>query len=979
MINEKRRNKYLLLFLSFIISFTILLFFFSKGSVYAKEDHKKVLFISSYSESFITVPDQIIGLKSVFDPEKVTLEIEYMDTKKISTKESLANFYISLKYKLNNTSAYDAIIVGDDAALQFAMDYQEELFSTIPIIFFGINDLERAKIADVNPYLVGSVEQTSLVETIEIAHRFNPHAKKVVAITDNTLTGEGDRKQFKEAGEQFDNLDFDLLNVSDYTFQEFSTMLESVDEETILLFLNMSQDNTGLNINLDEQISILKSHTNVPIYRVSVGGVGDGLIGGKMINYEELGANAANMVMDIFSGTSIASINMMEETPYYYIFDYDLIKKYDINEKLIPKGSILINKNIHPLEKYKKYLVGIGIIMAVLILVSLILIIDNFKRRKIQKELRESNEELTSIYEELTASEEELKMQYDTMEQHAKEVNALYQKYDIAIQSTDSAVWELNLETLEIEISENFSMIVNKPIQTNENVHKMIENFIHPEYREGLICEMRRYINKEIIEINIEVPMNMVDGLQSWILIRGKGILDIHKEMKKISGIFLDITKKKEQEEFINYSACHDFLTGLPNRMKFMDMLSSKLSLGETGSVLLLDIDNFKSINDTLGHVYGDEVLKKIAERLDKICNRNMFVARLGGDEFLILLLGITEFHEVSLYANRIKDAFVEVISLQGIENYITFSMGITRYPMDTDNIIQLIMNADTAMYAVKNNDKNNYVFYREDMKDQLKFKIEMESLLREAMKDDGFTLQYQPQIDTFTGNIIGFEALLRLKKHSISPAVFIPIAEETGHIIEIGRWVAKEVISQIAKLKEKGFQEKMFAINYSSKQLRDIGYVDYLKELLEEYKVESKYIEIEITESILLENNTKTLEFLHDLKGAGFQIALDDFGTGYSSLNYLTYITVDKIKLDKSINDKFLDLADTKVMDSLISLAHSLNLKITAEGIEEWDKFMKLRYGGCDFIQGFLFSKPLCIGEIEKIYNTNLMEKMRP
>jgi EAL domain-containing protein (putative c-di-GMP-specific phosphodiesterase class I) len=283
-------------------------------------------------------------------------------------------------------------------------------------------------------------------------------------------------------------------------------------------------------------------------------------------------------------------------------------------------------------------------------------------------------------------------------------------------------------------------------------------------------------------------------------------------------------------------------------------------------------------------------------------------------------------------------------------------------------------MNADTAMYKVKRGGKNSCIYYHEDMKNEIKSKREIESILRHALKHNEFTIYYQPQVDVQTGLIVSFEALLRLKRYSIGPGVFIPIAEETGHIIEIGRWVAREVIKQLADWQRKGFPPKPVAINYSGKQLRDKEYINYVRQLLNDYNMKEEYIEIEITEGILLENDVQTIEFLGELKKYGFKIALDDFGTGYSSLNYLTYLPVNKIKLDKSINDKFLELDNNKVMESLISLAHSLNLTITAEGIEDWDKFLKLMQSNCDYIQGYLFSKPLIASEVEGVYNKNFI-----
>jgi diguanylate cyclase (GGDEF)-like protein/PAS domain S-box-containing protein len=964
--------KFTFLLCAILVGFPI-----QNNKVYGVEQTKSVLFISSYSESFITVPEQLSGLRKVFQNNNVKLEIEYMDTKRYATDENINNFYTSLKYKLEKGVHYDAVIVGDDAALQFATSYQEELFSELPIVFFGINDRERAEKAAIAPYMTGMVEETSLVENIKLAKSFNPDATKVMAIVDGTITGQGDQKQFEMACEEFEELESSVLNVSQYTFEDFGTMLEGIGDDTLLIFLGMDRDLSQEFLDLNKQYKLIKEHTKVPVYRASIGGVGAGLVGGKMINYEEFGTIAANLVMDIFAGKSIDSIPLIEETPYYYFFDYEIIKKYNMDENLIPDGSVLLNKKVNPLEKYRSYIIAIGIVFAFLSILAIVLFIDNIKRRKIQKQLQESHDELAETYEELAASEEELQAQYNIVEQRVEEVNSLYQKYEIAITSTNSAVWELDIETQELEISKNFERLVNKQIPNRGYIYPIIDELIHRDYRSDLIEEIKQYIYGKKEEVNIQIPTNVAEGEKCWILVRGKGIKNSEGEVNKIYGIILDITTMKEQEEYIEYIAKHDYLTQLPNRMQFMEILAEELKKKGKGAVLLFDIDDFKSINDTLGHVYGDELLKQIAQRMKSIMDKQMFVARMGGDEFLILLKDVDSIELVDEYVRRINEAFKQVFSFDGIEDYINFSMGITFYPKDSSNINQLIMNADTAMYKVKKGGKNSCIYYHEDMKTEIKSKKDIESIMRKALKDNGFCLYYQPQVEVETGRIVSFEALLRMKDYSINPSVFIPIAEETGYIIEIGRWVAKEAIRQMAYWKDIGFEQKLVAINFSGKQLRDRGYIDYVRALLKEYNIKEEYIEIEITEGILLENDVQTFEFLTELKKYGFKIALDDFGTGYSSLNYLTYLPVNKIKLDKSINDKFLELNNTKVMESLISLAHSLNLKITAEGIEDWSKFMKLKEGNCDYIQGYLFSKPLMASEIEKIYNNKFVYEL--
>lgn len=431
----------------------------------------------------------------------------------------------------------------------------------------------------------------------------------------------------------------------------------------------------------------------------------------------------------------------------------------------------------------------------------------------------------------------------------------------------------------------------------------------------------------------------------------------------------------KGQLEHIAY---HDSLTNLPNRRMFAKKLKADINQNKYGAVMLLDLDNFKGINDTLGHLYGDKVLKKVADELEYIKDEKMFISRFGGDEFIILIEDEKNIPTIENYAKEIMNIFKNKLIIEGQETYLSCSMGITLYPFDSNRVSKLLINADMAMYKVKNIGKNNYMFFNEEMTEKLEEKLKVESILRDALRKDGLKLLYQPQICTFTGKIIGFEALLRLKNKHISPAQFIPVAEETGLITEIGRWVTKEAVNQISIWKRKGLNLKPISINFSARQLNDLNYIKFLESTLKEENVEAKYIDIEITESIFFHKKEKNIAFINGLKSLGVKISLDDFGTGYSSLSYLTFLPVDKIKLDKSLNDKFLELENIQVMKSLISLANSLNLEVVAEGIEDVVQYDRLKVAGCNYIQGYLFSKPLEVEEAENIYNDNFLDKLK-
>jgi diguanylate cyclase (GGDEF)-like protein len=425
-----------------------------------------------------------------------------------------------------------------------------------------------------------------------------------------------------------------------------------------------------------------------------------------------------------------------------------------------------------------------------------------------------------------------------------------------------------------------------------------------------------------------------------------------------------------QQKDYIHYLAFHDPLTGLPNRRRFTEKLNSKISHGQFGAVILLDLDDFKGINDTLGHMFGDRVLESIAQRIEEAVDYKIFVSRFGGDEFLILIETDQDYKYIEDSIKKIKHIFDEKITIEEHHIDVHFSMGISLFPKDSTDVDQLVVYADLAMYSVKNAGKNDYQFFDIRMMDDQMKKSNIEIILREAIDQDGFHIVYQPQIDIKTGQVNCYEALLRLRDYSISPTEFIDIAEKNGSIIRIGRIVTEKVIQQLSSWKNEGQKIKPVSINFSAHQLHDGDYINYINSLLSQYGIDARYIEIEITENIFLENRNATLLFLKQLKELGIQIAIDDFGTGYSSLNYLTFLPVDKIKLDRSLNLKFLEMDNIKVMDSLISLVHSLNLTVTAEGIETLDHVKRLQKGGCDYIQGYYFSKPLDADQIPTIHD---------
>lgn len=428
-----------------------------------------------------------------------------------------------------------------------------------------------------------------------------------------------------------------------------------------------------------------------------------------------------------------------------------------------------------------------------------------------------------------------------------------------------------------------------------------------------------------------------------------------------------------EQKEYIQFLADCDYLTNLYNRRKFTEDITYQISIKGYGTILLLDIDNFKNINDTQGHHYGDKVLNHIGVVINNSVGQDGIVYRIGGDEFAIHLPGIIDNKGIESTLQLVFEALKTNNYIDNIKNYITASVGIAKYPQDSSSADDILMKSDIAMYQAKEDGKNRYCYFSDNLISSLDDNVRIERELQNSIEMDRFKLVYQPVVNTHTGKISYFEALLRIKDSTLSPADFIPVAENTGLIITIGNWVIDQVCRQLNFWRDNHLSIKPIAINISAKQLYDDSIVEYIRSALEKYNLAPHLLEIEITESVLVGNSGYTIQILNKLRAMDIVISLDDFGTGYSSLSYLTYMPVDKVKIDKSLKDKFLFLEKVAVMEGIISICHGLNLQVVTEGVESRQEFEKLKEYGSDFVQGYYLEKPtnpeIAINVIEKNY----------
>jgi diguanylate cyclase (GGDEF)-like protein/PAS domain S-box-containing protein len=445
--------------------------------------------------------------------------------------------------------------------------------------------------------------------------------------------------------------------------------------------------------------------------------------------------------------------------------------------------------------------------------------------------------------------------------------------------------------------------------------------------------------------------------------------------------VFRDVSAAQAMSLQMAHSAQHDYLTGLPNRMLLNDRISQAIALAPRHTnqvaVLFLDLDGFKHINDSLGHPVGDQLLQSVGRRLVECVRASDTVSRQGGDEFVVLLSEAEQWEDAAIVATRMLQAVAEAHPIDLHDLHITTSIGVSVYPDDGRDAETLIKNADTAMYQAKENGRQSYQFFKPDMNVRAVERQSIEESLRRALERDEFVLHYQPKINLRTGAITGAEALIRWihpERGVVSPAQFIPIAEDSGLILPIGNWVLREACEQARAWVDEGLPVATMAVNVSAMELRNDRFLDGLSRILEDTGLAQSSLELELTESVLMKHAESAASILHTLRERGVQVALDDFGTGYSSLSYLRKFPIDALKIDQSfVSQISTDDDDTSIVTAVISMAQGLRLRVVAEGVETAEQLAFLQDHGCDEAQGYYFSRPVPAKQFAELLRTGI------
>ena len=463
------------------------------------------------------------------------------------------------------------------------------------------------------------------------------------------------------------------------------------------------------------------------------------------------------------------------------------------------------------------------------------------------------------------------------------------------------------------------------------------------------------------------------NGMLFWEYVSVSPLADENGNIIRFVSVQEDITARRSYEEQLRSQAHFDGLTGLANRTLMLEKLNHAIDFSRhhdiSTALLCIDLDHFKNINDTLGHSVGDELLMQVASRLASCTKRTDTLARMGGDEFVIIMPKISENEAIQRVADRILSQFSKPFVIDNFDHFITASIGVAKYPQDSDDPQVLLRNADLAMYQSKKRGRNQCQFFSEEINAELKERMSIESALRGVTTRDELELVYQPIVEKFTNKIIACEALLRWRAGNnqyVMPDKFIPVAEETGMIKELGEWVIKKACKDLSLIHNSIDHTLRFAINISPKQLQSAEFSRFVSEQLKAYRIPSNMIDLEITESVLINDETETNKNLKTLCNLGMNLSIDDFGTGYSSLGYLQKYPFKKLKIDRSfIHQIESNTGSARLTETMITMAHSLDMQVVAEGVETSDQLDFLHTRHCDLMQGYYFSKPVPLKQL--------------
>lgn len=564
-----------------------------------------------------------------------------------------------------------------------------------------------------------------------------------------------------------------------------------------------------------------------------------------------------------------------------------------------------------------------------------------------RKLIHQFPQELQDIYQEIMTSRE-------TLVESEK-------RFRDVVTAFDEFVWEIDLDGNFTYLSDRVKSTLG--YEPQELLGTSTFETMHYPYNETVLALFKQCVEQQIPFQNLHYTKQTVDGSLIYLCSNGLPIFNEHQQLIGYRGATRDVSIEKQHEQNIHFLAYYDQLTQLPNRTMLMDEINVRIEQKEPFAILFLDLDQFKQINDSLSHTAGDELLKITAHRLTNSLIENDQVFRFGGDEFIMTLTNFSSTCDLAPRIAKIVETLGQPLTIEGIQLFNTGSIGISVYPEHGETAEILIKNADMAMYQSKANGRNQATFYTEAFESDVTESFALANDLKEALGTNQFVLNYQPQVDLYSGEIVGVEALIRWyhpTKGFIPPDKFIRVAEEHGHILALGQWILYQACADRKKWLDAGLEKFRVAVNISIKQFEQANFVELVRDTLTETALDAKYLELEITEGIAMADPEVVIEKLKRLKAHKLYISIDDFGMGYSSLNYLKRLPINQLKIDRAFVKDIEQTNDYAIVQSIISMAHSLHLDVVAEGVETEQHVEFLRDLGCGIAQGYYYYRPM-------------------
>lgn len=1048
-------------FLLFIFS---LLFIETGLASHEAVTQKRVLLLYSYHPEFPTTPKIHEGFYKAFENSVPRIDSEFMDSKRLYDVIAKANFLRSLSHKLANRAPYDVVVTADDNALAFAASNKDTLFPNAKIVFLGINNISLARSLSSDPNITGVVEASSLKEGVLLGRQLFPQRVNAYVIADNTTSGQADIEKLRQIEHHLPGVSFQWLQLSKLSWRELSEQLMQLGVNDTVFLLSAYRDKNGVEKSFEESVTFIDEQLSAPLFHFWEHGIGQGVFGGLVVSHTEQGYQAGLMVKQILEGTEPSALPFMDKSPNKPIFDHAKLAEFNVSERALPPGSLILFKPPTLISLYFTELIAASVVLLLLLILVFYLARKNAKMRRLSRALGENEKKYRLLFEEIVQGVVvyDAALQIIDVNPAAERIlsrNAttlLNQKsfpeqwlapngdnsFDLPVSNCIQAAFDsgnanhtvvidgevnqkpiwLSLDIVPVQengackgVFVSFTDITkakhaNSALRLSASVFEStIDGVIITDADTRIIdvntafCAITGYDKKEVIgkkpnflsaeeqdeyryrtmwaNSNTDGPgraelyNRKKDGTVFPVKQSVSAVKDDKGQLSHYVAVLSDISYLKQSQQEIYHLAYHDSLTNLPNRRLLFDRLTQAIHHAQRSNtsftLMYLDLDNFKNVNDSLGHSKGDQLLQFVSRSLLSQTRDCDTVARVGGDEFVILFDDLADAIDIEALARKVLEIALTPVDLSGSRVSVSASLGICIYPKDGETPETLLRNADIAMYCAKKDGRNTFRFFEDYLSNNVLERVTIEHELRHAIAQDELYLVYQPQIDIRQNKVVGVEALLRWENPKlgiVSPLRMIPVAEETGLIKDIGAWVLDTALKQARQWLDCDIPFGRVAVNLSGQQLLDGYFAGTVEQLLERYQLSASNLALEVTETFIMHSETASLAQLRSLEKMGVELAIDDFGTGYSSLSYLKKLPVNKLKIDKSfILDIPADEDDIAITQTILSLGKTLGLNVIAEGVETYEQATFLREQGCDEVQGYYYSRPLRATELEK------------